>query len=67
MTKVFSDSTSDRGIFDANLPIQGIFDDVIFDTALTEAVVTHVLLPAFVHSTDTITALVSSKETIVVK
>jgi len=61
------ESTSDRGIFDANLPVQGIFDDVIFDTLLSTAAVTHILLPAFVHSTSTISTFLHSTETIVVK
>jgi len=60
-------SVSDRGIFDENLPLQGIFDSVIFDTQLTTPAVTHVLLSAFVHSISTITALTHSTELIVVK
>ncbi len=61
------ESTSDRGIFDENLPLQGIFDSIIFDTQLAAATVTHILISAFVHSTSTIAAFVHSTETIVVK
>ena len=60
-------SNSERGIFDENLPLQGIFDSVIFDTLLTTPAVTHILLTAFIHSTSTITAFLHSTETIVVK
>jgi hypothetical protein len=60
-------STSDRGMFDPNLPLQGIFDTAIFDTDLVTATVTQILIPAFVHGTSEKTALLHSTELIVVK
>jgi len=66
---VFEISQSNRGMFDPDddvLP-QGIFDTAIFDTQESEATVTHILLPAFVHSTSTIEAFLASKELIVIK
>ncbi len=66
---VFQISQSNRGMFDPDddvLP-QGIFDVSIFDTQEAEATVTHILLPAFVHSISTIEVFLASKELIVVK
>ena len=60
-------STSDRGMFDPNLPIQGIFDTTIFDTDIVTATITQILIPAFVHGTSEKTALLHSTELIVVK
>jgi len=60
-------STSDRGMFDPNLPIQGIFDTTIFDTDLAPANITQILISAFVHGTSEKTALLHSTELITVK
>ena len=59
--------SSNRGMFDPNLPLQGIFDSVIFDTELAIATVTQILIPAFVHGTSEKTALLHTTELIVVK
>ena len=66
MSKAFELTASDRGIFDPNLPVQGIFDPNIFDTELVAALDT-MLLPAFVHGNQTITAVVHGNEVITVK
>ncbi len=66
MSKAFDLTASDRGIFDANLPVQGIFDPNIFDTQLAAAMDT-LLLPAFVHGNETITVAVHGNEVITIK
>ncbi len=65
--RAFTQSASDRGIFDENLPLQGIFDSLIFDTQLSTATVTHIILPAFVHSNSEKTALIHGTETKIIK
>lgn len=62
--KVFTQVASNRGMFDPDddvLP-QGIFDTAIFDTQLVEALTTHPILPAIVHSNSTKTTLVHGTE-----
>jgi len=46
---------------------QGMFDFNIFDTPMRVPIIEHVIIPAFVHSTSIITALLPSKELITVK
>ena len=61
--------SSERGMFDPDddvLP-QGIFDVSIFDTTLVEPLIDNVIIPAFLHSTSIITALLASKEIITIK
>lgn len=61
--------SSERGMFDPSddtLP-QGIFDNTIFDTKLVEPLIDNVIISAFLHSTSIITALLPSKEIIIVK
>ncbi len=58
--------SSDRGIFDPSLPVQGIFDSVIFDTQLVVAVGT-ITIPVLVHGISEITALTHGNEEITVK
>jgi len=61
--------SSERGIFDPDddvLP-QGIFDVTIFDTTLIEPLIDNVIISVFLHSTSIITALLPSKEIIIVK
>ncbi len=59
-------AASDRGIFDPNLPVQGIFDSTIFDTELAVAI-DRIVLPILIHGTDTITVLTHGNEEITVK
>ena len=66
MSKPFELTATDRGMFDPNLPVQGIFDPTIFDTQLAVAFET-MLLPAFVHGNQTITVAVHGNEAIVIK
>jgi len=69
MSKVFTQVASNRGMFDPDddvLP-QGIFDTAIFDTQLVEALTTHPILPALVHSVSTKTALIHGTELKVIK
>ena len=58
--------SSDRGIFDPSLPVQGIFDSNIFDTELVTAIDT-ILIPVLVHGISEITALTHGNEEITVK
>ena len=58
--------SSDRGIFDPSLPVQGIFDSVIFDTQLVVAGGT-ITIPVLVHGISEITALTHGNEEITVK
>ena len=58
-------AASDRGMFDANLPLQGIFDNDIFDTELAVAV-NRVIIPALVHGNEAITVLVHGNEVITI-
>ena len=61
--------SSERGMFDPDddvLP-QGIFDVTIFDTTFVEPLIDNVIISAFLHSTSIITALLPSKEIILVK
>jgi len=58
--------SSDRGIFDPNFPVQGIFDSVIFDTQLVIPVDT-LLITVLVHGISEITALTHGNEEITVK
>jgi len=62
----YTRAASDRGMFDPNFPIQGIFDPTIFDTQLAAAIDT-ILLPAFVHGTAAITVLTHGNEEITLK
>ena len=62
----YSLAASDRGMFDPNLPVQGIFDPNIFDTQLAVAL-DQILLPVFVHGRGDITAAVHGREAIIVK
>ncbi len=62
----YTTAASDRGIFDPNLPIQGIFDPNIFDTELAVAV-DGIVLPVLIHGTNTITALIHGNQEITVK
>ena len=66
-SEVFTDSTSNRGMFDPNLPLQGIFDSDIFDTQEAAASVTHILLPIFFHDTALSTVPFHGTELIVLK
>jgi len=58
--------SSDRGIFDPSFPVQGIFDDTIFDTQLVIPVDTR-LISVLVHDISEITALAHGNEEITVK
>ncbi len=58
--------SSDRGIFDHSLPVQGIFDSNIFDTQLVVPVDT-ILIPVLVHGISEITALTHGNEEITIK
>ncbi len=58
--------SSDRGIFDPSLPVQGIFDPIIFDTEQVVAIDT-ILIPVLVHGISEITALTHGNEEITVK
>jgi len=62
----FSITQSERGMFDPNFPLQGIFDDQIFDTVVAAAL-NQVLIPAFVHGNKDITTATHGNEVIVVK
>lgn len=62
----YTKAASDRGMFDPNFPVQGIFDPNIFDTELAAAIDT-ILLPAYVHGNEDITALLHGNAEIVVK
>ena len=66
MSKAFELTATDRGMFDASLPVQGIFDPNIFDTQLAVAIET-LLLPVFVHGNQTITVAVHGNEVITIK
>lgn len=59
--------SSDRGMFDPNLPLQGIFDSDIFDTQLAPTTVSHSTVTVLIHSTDLITTQVHSTKTVTVK
>ena len=62
----YTKAASDRGMFDTNFPLQGIFDSAIFDTELAAAIDT-ILLPAYVHGTGEITVSVHGNEEIIVQ
>ena len=55
-----------RGIFDPSLPIQGMFDNDIFDTE-NKAVQERVVLTAFVHGNEKLTTSTHGNEVITVK
>ncbi len=59
-------SSSERGIFDPSLPVQGIFDSVIFDTQSIMGIDT-ILIPVLVHGISEITVGIHGNEEIVVK
>lgn len=59
-------SSNARGIFDADLPIQGLFDPVIFDTVLLIPIET-TLIPVFVHDNSEITTLTHGNKVITLK
>lgn len=62
----FSKTVSERGMFDPNFPLQGIFDDQIFDTVIVAAL-NQILIPAFVHGNADITTATHGNEVIVIK
>ena len=62
----YTRAASDRGMFDANLPVQGIFDPNIFDTELVAAIDT-IIIPAYVHDNNSITVKVHGNEAITVQ
>ena len=55
-----------RGIFDPSLPIQGMFDNVIFDTG-DKAVQERNVINVFVHGTEKLTTSTHGNEVITVK
>jgi hypothetical protein len=57
---------SNRGMFDPNFPLQGIFDTNIFDTELAVAI-DRIVLPIFIHGNENITAPVHGNEEITLK
>jgi len=62
----FTKQASERGMFDPNFPLQGIFDDTIFDTVIAAAL-NQILIPAFTHGNADITTATHGNKAIVVK
>lgn len=59
-------SSNERGIFDSDLPTQGMFDPNIFDTELLIPIET-TLIPVFVHDNSEITTLTHGNQEITLK